>query len=180
MKKKHVIIGSIVIVTAIVVTVLGALIRNPGRLAPQPLAFNHRLHLERIQGVECRDCHQFVASEVYAGLPSKFVCFDCHSPDADDGDTDADAFKPQFASLMAFAKSEGDIPWHRVTAMPHEVFFSHRRHVTAGKIDCRQCHPKIPDRTSPLAYGPVQMSMETCITCHEQHQAGTDCICCHR
>ena len=180
MTKKLVISGGLLIVLGIAVVVLGAWVRLPGPLPPQPIAFNHRLHLERIQGVNCQDCHRFVMSQTYAGLPSKFICFDCHDPDADENDTDADARKPQFASLMAFAKSDGDIPWHRVTATREDVFFSHRRHVTVAKLGCRECHPKMPDRTHPPTRGPIQMRMKTCLACHEKNNASEDCVSCHR
>lgn len=167
-------------VLAIAVVVFGAWVRLPGKLPPQPIAFNHRIHLERIQGVTCDLCHQFVLSQTYAGLPSKYICFDCHDPDADEGDTEADAFKPQFETLMAFVNADEDIPWHRVTAMPEDVFFSHRRHVTVAKLDCRECHPNMPDRTTPPDRGPIEMSMDTCLQCHEQRGASVDCVACHR
>lgn len=167
-------------VLAISVVVLGAWINAPGTLPPQPIAFNHRLHLERVQGISCPDCHQFVTTQTYAGLPSKFLCFGCHDPDADETDTEADAFKPQFATLMGFADTDGDIPWQRVTTIREDVFFSHRRHVIVGKLDCRECHPKMPDRTRPPTRGPMKMTMDECISCHEQNQASVDCIACHR
>ena len=180
MKKRVAIWGGFVVVLIIGVVVFGAWLQAPGKLPPQPIAFNHRLHLENVQGISCPDCHQFVTSHTYAGLPSKFFCFGCHDPDADESDTEADAFKPEFATLMAFADAEGDIPWHRVTTAREDVFFSHRRHVTVAQLDCRQCHPEIPDRTSPPTRGPVEMAMDTCIRCHEENEASVDCIACHR
>ena len=165
---------------AIATVVLGAWLQGPGALAPQPIAFNHRLHLEGAQGIECADCHQFVKSQHYAGLPSKYVCFGCHDADADQDDTEADAFQPAFASLMAFANADGDIPWHRVTEIPNDVFFSHRRHVSVAMIDCRECHPLMPDRTSPPKRGPAGMTMDTCLACHQERGASVDCISCHR
>lgn len=169
-----------ILVMGITVVVLGGWMSSPGTLPPQPIAFNHRLHLERVQGIECQHCHQFVTSETYAGLPSRFICFDCHDPEPDEDDTEADLRKPRFATLMAFVNSEGDIPWHRVTSTREDVFFSHRRHVTVAKLDCRTCHPNMPDRTSPPTRGPIQMAMATCIRCHEESNASVDCIACHR
>ena len=180
MRKPLVILIGLVFVLGITVVVLGVWIRAPGRLPPQPIAFNHRLHLERAQGIGCADCHQFVNTQPYAGLPSKYICFDCHDPDPDEDQTEADARKPQFSDLMKYAKTEGDIPWHRVTMTRPDVFFSHRRHVTVAKLDCRQCHPDMPDRTSPPTRGPIQMSMDTCLHCHETSEASVDCLTCHR
>jgi hypothetical protein len=151
-----------------------------GSLPPQPIEFNHKVHLERIQGVHCYDCHQFVTTQAYAGLPSKYICFGCHDPYADEGDKEADAFQPKFASLMAFAKSDDDIPWHRVTRIPEHVFFSHRTHVVVAELDCRECHAEMPDRTSPPTRGPIEMAMAECIECHAKKEADVDCIACHR
>ncbi len=176
---KYVIIGVGSLTAVVAIVVLGAWVRGPGSLPPQPIDVNHRLHLERA-GVGCSDCHQFVTSQHYAGLPSKYICFDCHDPDADEDDSEADAFKPKFASLMAFAKTDGDIPWRRVTTNRDDVFFSHRRHVAVAKLDCRECHEEMPDRTSPPTRGPIQMPMDECIDCHEQKVASVDCVACHR
>jgi hypothetical protein len=176
---KYAIIGVVSITLVVSIVALGAWVQGPGTLQPQPIAFNHKVHIEQA-GLSCPECHQFVTSQHYAGLPSKYICFDCHDPDADEDDSEADAFNPKFADLMAFGKTDGDIPWHRVTINREDVFFSHRRHVTAAKLDCRECHKDMPDRTSPPTRGPVQMSMDTCINCHEQNAASVDCVSCHR
>ncbi|MHC4608768.1 MAG: hypothetical protein ACYS7M_00290, partial [Planctomycetota bacterium] len=42
----------------------------------------------------------------------------CHEAYADESETEADANQPRFATLMAFAEAEHDIPWHRVTTNP--------------------------------------------------------------
>lgn len=180
MKSTHIIlIAFVLLVVVLVVAVLGTFV-GAGTLKPQPIAFNHKLHLDKAQGITCADCHQFVTTETYAGLPSKYVCFDCHDPEDDEDDPDADVNQPKFATLMAFAKTDTDIPWHRVTASRDDVYFSHRRHVAVGKLDCRQCHPTIPERTAPPIRGPIEMSMGTCLTCHEEKHANLDCVGCHR
>lgn len=160
------------------VGLLAVVLPRGQRLAPQPLDFNHRLHLERVQGVRCENCHLFANSRHFAGVPSKRLCFGCHEPEGEGADTDAK--KPAFAELMSFADTEGDIPWRRVTASHEDVFFSHRRHVKVAEIDCRRCHPDIPDRTSPPTEGLIEMSMDTCIECHRESNASVDCIACHR
>ncbi len=177
---RYIVLGSLALVPVIGGVAVGAWLLEADTLPPQPIAFNHKLHLERAQGIACQDCHQFVTSQTYAGLPSKFLCFDCHDAYADESDTEADANKPEFADLMEFATTEDDIPWHRVTTNPQDVFFSHRMHVTVAGLDCRECHPKMPDRTSPPTRGPVQIEMDTCIDCHEENGASVDCVSCHR
>ncbi len=173
---KYATIGIISLILVVSIVALGAWVQSPGTLQPQPIAFNHKLHIEEAS-LGCPDCHQFVTSQHYAGFPSKYVCFDCHDPE---DDPEAEDFNPKLASLMAFGETDGDIPWHRVTINPEHVFFSHRRHVTVAKLDCRECHPDMPDRTSPPTRGPIQMAMDECIDCHEQKAASVDCVACHR
>lgn len=175
--KRHPITTVILVVLVISAVALLAAVHDRGGLPPQPIAFNHRVHLERVQGISCQDCHSSAPSEYFAGIPSKHVCFECHDPTEEDAD--ADASKPEFAELMSFAGIDGDIPWHRVTASREDVFFSHRRHVTVAEIECRQCHPRMPDRTSPPTHE-IVMSMDTCMNCHRKSSTTVDCIACHR
>ena len=175
--KTYLVLGGLLAVLVLSAALLSAVIRAQSSLPPQPIDFNHRLHLERVQGIKCEDCHRFATTQPFAGLPSKHVCFECHDPNPG-GDAGEEEVK-KFASLMAFADTSGDIPWHRVTALREDVFFSHRRHVTVGKIDCRRCHPDMPELTSPPTRGPTQMSMSTCIECHEEAKSSVDCISCH-
>jgi hypothetical protein len=179
-KRKWVILASLALLLVAGAVVLAARIHEAGSLPPQPIAFNHRLHLERVQGIACPDCHQFVASQTYAGLPSKLVCFGCHDPEAEAADPAGLAAKPVLARLMAFARTDDDIPWQRVTAIRPDVFFSHRRHVTVAKLDCRICHSEMPQRTSPPTRGPLTMKMATCLECHNKDHASVDCVSCHR
>ncbi len=179
MKRKWVILPAGLLLVAAGV-VWAARIHEAGDLPPQPIAFNHRLHLERAQGITCQDCHQLAATQTYAGIPSKYVCFGCHDPEADKNDPAADRSKPAFAALMSFASSEGDIPWHRVTATRADVFFSHRRHVSVAKLDCRVCHGDMPARTRPPSRGPIVIRMNTCLACHRDRNASVDCVSCHR
>jgi hypothetical protein len=172
-------IGAAVLLVGSVI-VLGARFRGGHALDPQPIAFNHRLHLERAQGIACADCHQFVNSETYAGIPSKHICLSCHDAYGDENDPQADVNKAAFAELMRYARSDEEIPWHRVTATRDDVFFSHRRHVTVGKLDCTECHPKMPKRTEPPTRGPLIISMATCFGCHREQNATEDCVACHR
>lgn len=180
MKRRYLILIIIPVAVVLSAVALIAMIRAPGRLPEQPIAFNHRLHLERVQGIQCQDCHRFVNDHTFAGIPGKQICFECHDAHPAEDDLEAEARQPRFATLMAFATAEGDIPWHRVTTLRDDVFFSHRRHVTVGKIECRRCHPGIPERTSPPTHGPAEMNMDSCIACHEESGTSVDCLACHR
>ena len=87
----------------------------------QPIAFNHALDLDQA-GVQCIECHTSAGTQVYAGIPRKELCFDCH-----DIDEEADDASPEKAKLFAFDEVDHDIPWRRVALTRPDVFFSHRR-----------------------------------------------------
>jgi len=151
---------------------------NGDVLPEQPIAFNHHLHLEKVQGIECVDCHRFAQTEAYAGIPSKDLCLECHEADVA-GDTGGGETDSRFEELKALVEADGDIAWVRVTGVPDDVFFSHRRHVSAESLDCRECHADMPERTSPPRRA-NRMRMSACTGCHELNGKSEDCIDCHR
>lgn len=140
----------------------------------QPLAFNHVVHLEKAS-LECMDCHTNAGTHVYAGIPGRDICLDCHDIDEEEDDPN-----PEKAKMFAFEDSDRDIPWVRVALTRPDVFFSHRRHVTAAEIDCLQCHPDQPTLTAPPTSARLVMTMDECIACHLENGASEDCLVCHR
>ena len=113
-----------------------------GETVTQPVDFNHAVHVNDAN-IPCLGCHTSAENEVFAGLTGKSACFDCHDA-AQEGGT-----HPEKAKLFSFAASNQDIPWRRVGVTRPDVFFSHRRHVVAGKIDCLRCHRDQPTLTAP-------------------------------
>ena len=89
------------------------------------------------------------------------------------------ALKPELSKLKEFA-SAGWIPWNRVYSQPDYVFFSHRRHVVVAKLDCANCHGDMGSLSSPPIRPAVDQSMDWCMNCHQQRQASTDCVSCHK
>jgi predicted CXXCH cytochrome family protein len=140
----------------------------------QPIAFNHAVHLNEA-ALQCDACHTDAESSVYAGLPGKDVCLDCH-----DIDEEEDEANPGKVRLFSFVDLEEDIPWARVALTKPDVFFSHRRHVAAAGLDCLECHADQPTLTSPPPTVQLVMTMDDCIACHEANRASTDCLVCHR
>ncbi len=169
----------IVLVLAVVIAGVAAVVHGfvfgyVGAKATQPIAFNHRVHLEEA-GLTCLDCHTDAKTRVMAGLPGKEACLDCH--DADDEDT---AGHPEKAKLIPFADSDANIPWVRVAVTRPDVFFSHRRHVTAGGLECVKCHVDQPTLAAPPPRVRLVMRMNDCLACHEERNVSTDCVACHR
>lgn len=162
---------AVAVLAVCVAVVYGVVGRRP--TVTQPIAFNHSIHVGEAS-LKCVDCHTDAGMRRDAGLPGKQVCLDCHDPDQEAGK------HPQKDKLFAIAKGDGDIPWIRVAVTQSDVFFSHRRHVTAARIDCLDCHTDQPGLTVPPSTVRLVMTMTACIECHERNAVSTDCLVCHR
>jgi hypothetical protein len=143
----------------------------------QPIAFNHRLHT--YNNVPCSICHPTAASGQGATLPAITVCRRCHE--------DILYESPEKAKIRLAVESGRPLRWVPVYALRPFVYFSHRRHVTFGKIACRACHGDVEMQSSPFQPNPRpfggRRGMAACIGCHEESHsqyAGVDCVDCHR
>lgn len=133
----------------------------------QPIHFNHQVHAAR--KIKCSYCHKYAASLAAAGMPRIQVCSSCHK-----------AIKtrtPEIEKIFAFWEKGEEIPWVRLYELPHFTLFSHKRHVRAG-VECETCHGNMAELTEPMRL--VTHTMGTCLSCHKQHSASTDCVTCHR
>ena len=45
--------------------------------------------------------------------------------------------------LAQYAERKAEIRWVRLYRVPDHSFFSHRRHVVLGKLECKTCHGAI-------------------------------------
>jgi Cytochrome c7 and related cytochrome c len=134
----------------------------------QPIAFNHRLHLQ--SGIQCESCHTGVTEGPDAGIPSVTFCMACHQEVATNN--------PEIKKLTAYAAKEEDIPWEPVYWFyPSEhVRFWHAPHIRAG-VDCQQCHGDMTQQT--VAVRTKNLNMNFCISCHRAKGASADCTTCH-
>jgi hypothetical protein len=147
------------------------------RPVSQPIAFNHRLHT--YNNVPCLVCHATAASGQGAGLPEVTVCRRCHE--------DVLYESPEKAKIRLAVESGRGLRWAAVYALRPYVYFSHRRHVTLGRVACRSCHGDVEEQVAPFqaASSPFggRSGMKTCISCHDESHspyAGVDCVNCHR
>ncbi|MBI5442995.1 MAG: hypothetical protein HY900_17495 [Deltaproteobacteria bacterium] len=144
------------------------LLRSP---TLQPIAFNHKLHVVD-NGLECVTCHVYVTSQPFAGLPDLEKCLECHRDPLTDS--------PEEKKLRSAAAKRQQLVWRRLYEVPDHVYYSHRLHVVAGKLECARCHGPIQSTTSPPAHALNELTMEFCIGCHEKAGVTTDCIACHK
>ncbi len=136
----------------------------------QPISYNHKIHYTEV-GLDCTDCHKGVENDIRATLPSLKVCEACHSEPQGDS--------PEEAKVVEAVNSNTEIQWKRIYRVPEHVFFSHRRHVTAGKIACEECHGKVDELTAPAPRQLVPIKMKNCMKCHDNKSISNDCIHCH-
>ena len=155
------------------VILVGALLWSACDRTPpivQPIQFSHKAHTEK--GMACDACHQFVEKASYAGIPNTDTCMICHQGTITDS--------PEEEKVRQYAEKGLPIPWRRLYEVPGHAYFSHRRHVTLGGIDCTRCHGAIGESTAPLTRAAVPMNMDTCVACHNEKHASVDCNACHR
>jgi hypothetical protein len=139
----------------------------PAPVAPQPVAFSHRLHAGEAE-LPCLLCHAGARDEDFATLPSATACMTCHvavTPDS-----------PEVAKVRAAAESGAAIPWVRIYQVPDFVFFSHREHVGAGEA-CATCHGDVATRD--VLEKEVSTGMVACLECHRARGAPVHCAACH-
>jgi hypothetical protein len=92
----------------------------------------------------------------------------CHS----DVKTDS----PEVQKIAAHAKDNREIKWRRVYEIPSYVFFSHRSHLTTGAT-CVTCHGEVKEMEQ--MYKAKEINMASCMNCHQENKASTDCTYCH-
>ena len=136
----------------------------------QPLAFNHKIHKEN--KVECLDCHPYFKGHASAGKPTLEICQNCHAEPIGKSDSEK--------KLIEFIKAGKEIEWQRLYRLAKDVYFSHRRHVVLGNIECQVCHGDIDERNKPPDRALRKITMKKCMKCHEEKGVANDCISCHR
>ena len=137
----------------------------------QPIAFNHRLHVEDL-GSDCTDCHLYAETGVRATIPNIEVCADCHE--------EAQTESEEEARLVAYIQSEELVPWRKIYRVPDHVYFSHRRHTTLGNLACETCHGQVEILETPLSRPETDLGMDFCMDCHNESGVSNDCLLCHR
>jgi hypothetical protein len=139
----------------------------PLSVAPQPVAFSHRVHVGEA-GLECLFCHTGADQGDYAELPTAAECMVCHEEIAADS--------PEVKKVAAAAESGGEIPWVPIYRVPDIVFFGHKEHLAAGER-CATCHG--PVGTRDVLQKEVSTSMTACFECHRERGAPVHCALCH-
>jgi hypothetical protein len=159
--------GTVLLVLAMIIT---AGVRLQPTAIIQPLPFNHNLHIEQVE-LECSECHTRAEQSARATLPDIEICQDCHLEAMTETELEA--------NLLTYTNENRAIPWQRIYQVPDHVYFSHRRHVALGKLDCEKCHGNVRQLTEPADKPIINPTMNWCMDCHEESRVSNDCLGCH-
>ena len=157
----------VLLLTALALAVFAQQETRPTLAPQQPLPFSHKTHVAA--GLKCQECHPHPDPGDHMTLPATERCMVCHSTIATD--------RPAIRKLAEFANAKKPIPWARVYSVPAEVYWSHRSHLKAG-LECEACHGQV-SRMDALVRATNVATMEGCVTCHREKEAGTGCGFCH-
>jgi hypothetical protein len=135
----------------------------------QPIEFPHDIHVGK--EIACTEyCHETVTMGPRAGLPSVNTCMICHTAIATE--------RPRIQAITKMQAEGRDLAWQRVFDYPEEVHvrFNHAPHIRAN-VGCETCHGNIGQQT--VARRNVELTMGTCVNCHNERKAPVDCLTCH-
>jgi len=193
-------LGVSVVVVFVVVVIFMSWFSNPpfglGNAPPQPVAFPHTVHVAQ-QGIQCEFCHRNVTVGAAATVPAVEQCMFCHRQVS--GSTDE-----QRTEITKVSQSFADntpINWERVHRLPDHVRFVHEAHVRFFTQDltekhlldgptqtqaltveqtCSMCHGDVRNMEVVKPKAHQSMKMGTCLDCHRENNAPTDCTVCHK
>jgi hypothetical protein len=162
---------------------------------PQPIDFNHKLHVEEMG--ECEGCHSFREDGSFSGVPKLGSCLECH-------EEQLGSHPEEVKLIKEYVEPGKEIPWLIYARQPQCVFFSHAAHVRMGEMECHTCHGPVgdSDHTRPYQYNRLskysrdiwgwniagykkhtwdRMKMNDCAECHERETGFKgSCFQCHK
>jgi hypothetical protein len=147
--------------------------------AEQPVAFDHRHHVED-DGIDCIYCHVDAERGRFAGVPATDICMGCHAQIWNES--------ALLAPARTSALSQHPLAWNRVNDLGDFVYFDHSVHVRFG-VPCARCHGAT--EAEARVFEAQGLTMDFCLDCHRHPSplgtgktarmtALTTCSACHR
>ena len=180
-----------------------------GNAPPQPIAFPHTVHAgspaEGGMGIQCEFCHRNVTKGAAATVPAVENCLFCHGQVNSEklaGTTQVNLSEIQ--RVVDRFHDDNPINWERVHRLPDHVRFVHEAHIRfltggpertvtlpIGSEDpialplesgqtCSVCHGDVAAMTEVQPQAGQSLKMGTCLDCHRDNNAATDCTICHK
>lgn len=151
----------------------------------QPIAFSHELHAGQNE-IDCNYCHSSARHSATSGIPSANVCMNCHMYVNGSEIVDPATNQPKYGGerspeiqkiynavgwdpeTMSYIEDYEvqPIKWVRIHNLPDLAYFNHAQHVTAGQIECQECHGPVEEMEVMYQYSPLTMGW--CINCHRE------------
>ena len=178
-------------------------------LPPQPIAFPHTVHAGAVDeggmGIQCEFCHRNVTKGAAATVPAVENCLFCHGQVNSEklaGTTQVNLAEVQ--RVVDRFHDDNPIDWERVHRLPDHVRFVHEAHIrflTSGPErtvtlpmgpaepmalplpvgeTCSVCHGDVAAMTEVQPQSGQSLKMGTCVDCHRENNAATDCTICHK
>lgn len=156
---------------------------DQGYAPVQPIHYSHRIHAGTSQ-IECKYCHSSARESKHSGIPSLNVCMNCHKSIAEVAESTYQEGMDEYgvdynkeieklyaatgwdADEQAFTGETQPVRWVRIHNLPDLAYFNHAQHVTAGNIECQQCHGPVEEMEIMYQYSPLTMGW--CINCHRE------------
>jgi hypothetical protein len=166
-KRLKIVLQFVIVAGVCLVGIYGQTEKQPLPGPQQPIPFSHKLHAGE-QQLKCATCHKNPDPGERMGLASADLCMNCHA--------DVKTESPAIQKLASYAREKREISWRRVYEIPSYVFFSHRTHLNANST-CTDCHGEV--REIEQMYLAKDISMASCVNCHQAQGASVDCTFCH-
>jgi hypothetical protein len=147
---------------------------NKGETLPASTAemsFSHFVHTKQ-HNIKCMICHKGINTQMRAGIPNIETCSVCH----------ADIINPnskEEKKINEFVTSNKLIAWQNYYRVPDYVYFSHRRHVKLGNLDCKLCHGDMTEQKTKVLTNFRPVEMDGCVDCHKKSNITVECNNCH-
>lgn len=152
-----------VYITWVLVVNAIAIGRSKGYSPDQPVKFSHAVHAGQNQ-TDCIYCHNYAPYSKVSGIPSGNVCMNCHLLVRNG--TRSGMF--EIAKIIDAYDKGRAIEWVQVHNLPDHVYYNHSQHVSAGGVDCTECHGPVKEMDRIVQYS--DLSMGWCINCHRSRK----------
>jgi hypothetical protein len=180
-----------------------------GQAPPQPIAFPHTVHAGSPEqggvGIQCEFCHRNVTTGQAATVPAVETCMICHKQiNAENLTADTNVDLTEIQKVVDRFNDQRPINWERVYLLPDHVRFVHEAHLrflTQGEERtltfpigdekpkelplpvaeaCSICHGEVWNMEVVQPQPFQSLKMGTCLDCHRENNAPTDCTTCHK
>lgn len=161
---------------------------NVGYEPVQPIHFSHKIHAGDNQ-IDCQLCHSSARRSKTSSIPSLNMCMNCHETISEyNGVVDpANGYTKEFydgeiqklydavgwdRDDRKYTGDEDPVKWVRIHNLADFAYFNHAQHVTAGGLDCQQCHGPVEEMEIMSQHSPLTMGW--CIECHRTTEVGLE------